>query len=64
MANIAETKEYEVLALEMMPVHIHLFVSAPPFESPTDIVKVFRGARADSGGVSGAQRPPRSPGGR
>jgi len=46
MATIAETKEYEVLALEMMPVHIHLFVSAPPFESPTDIVKVFEGVTA------------------
>ncbi len=28
IATIAETKEYEVLALEVMPDHVHLFVSA------------------------------------
>ena len=46
MTTIAETEEYEVLALEVMPVHIHLFVSAPPFEFPTDIFKGFRGVMA------------------
>ena len=37
IATIAETKEYEVLALEVMPDHIHLFVSATPFDSATGI---------------------------
>ena len=46
IATIAETKEYVVLALEVMPDHVHLFVSAPPFDSPTDIVKVFKGVTA------------------
>ena len=46
MATIAETKEYEVLALEVMPDHVHLFVSATPFDSPTGIVKVFKGVTA------------------
>ena len=46
MATIAGTKEYDVLALEVMPDQFHLFVSAPPFESPADMVKVFRGVTA------------------
>jgi putative transposase len=44
--TIAATKGFEVLALEVMPDHIHLFVSAPPFDSPTEIVKVFKGVTA------------------
>jgi len=44
--TIAATKGFEVLALEIMPDHLHLFVSAPPFDSPTEIVKVFKGVTA------------------
>lgn len=44
--TIAETKNYEVRALEVMPDHLHLFISAPPFDSPTNIVKVFKGVTA------------------
>jgi putative transposase len=46
IATIADTKGYEVLALEVMPDHVHLFVSATPFDSPTGIVKVFKGVTA------------------
>ena len=46
IATIAETKGYMVLALEVMPDHVHLFVSAPPFDSPTGIAKVFKGVTA------------------
>jgi putative transposase len=41
--TIAETKGYDVLALEIMPDHVHLFISATPTESPTEIVKIFKG---------------------
>jgi len=44
--TIAKTKDYEVLALEVMPDHLHLFISASPFDSPTAIVKVFKGVTA------------------
>lgn len=44
--TIAATKGFEVLALEIVPDHLHLFVSAPPFDSPTEIVKVFKGVTA------------------
>ena len=46
IATIAETKGYEILALEVMSDHVHLFVSTPPFDSPTDMVKVFKGVTA------------------
>jgi putative transposase len=44
--TIAETKGYKVITLEVMPDHLHLFISASPFDSPTSIVKVFKGVTA------------------
>ena len=41
--TISETKNYEILELKVMPDHIHLFISASPTESPTGIVKIFKG---------------------
>ena len=46
MHTIADAKEYEILELQIMPDHIHLFISAKPFEAPTDIIKVFKGVTA------------------
>ena len=36
-------REWEVLALEIQPDHIHLFVSAPPVWSPSEIVNILKG---------------------
>ena len=33
IATISETKGYEVLSFEVMPDHVHLLFSAPPFDS-------------------------------
>jgi putative transposase len=44
--TIADSKEWEILELEVMPEHIHLFISAPPFIAPTDIVKIMKGVTA------------------
>ncbi len=44
--TISATKEYDVIELKIMPDHIHLFISAPPFESPTSIVKILKGVSA------------------
>jgi len=41
--EIAEGKGLEVLAMEIMPDHIHLFVSSPPQNSPSLIVNWFKG---------------------
>jgi putative transposase len=44
--SIAKSQEMEVLSSEVMPDHIHLFVSAPPRLSPAEIVNVFKGVTA------------------
>lgn len=44
--TIADTKDWNVHALEVMPDHIHIFISAPPFQAPTDIVKILKGVTA------------------
>lgn len=46
LRQIAQEMGWEIVALEVMPDHIHLFVSAPPKYSPADIVKRFKGASA------------------
>jgi putative transposase len=43
LETIAETKGYKILEMEVMPDHIHLFIEADPFDSPTNIVKIFKG---------------------
>ena len=44
--TIADSKEWKILELEVMPEHIHLFISAPPSIAPTDIVKIMKGVTA------------------
>jgi len=39
----AQGKGWEIIALEVMPDHVHLFVSAPPKYAPAEIVKAFKG---------------------
>lgn len=41
--TISEAKGWKVLELKVMPDHIHLFVSAPPVESPMGIIKILKG---------------------
>ena len=46
LQTICETKKWELLEMEVMPDHIHIFISAPPFEAPTNIVKILKGVTA------------------
>ncbi len=46
LETICLDKGWELLELEIQPDHIHLFLSAPPYESPTGIVKVLKGTCA------------------
>lgn len=41
--EIADKYEVEILALEIQPDHVHLFVSAPPRYSPANLAKLFKG---------------------
>src|ERR671931_2584241 len=43
LQTIAETKGFKILEMRVMPDHIHLFIEANPFESPVNIVKIFKG---------------------
>jgi len=43
LAEIATQYGLEILAVEVMPEHVHLFVSAPPKFSPAEIVRLFKG---------------------
>ena len=43
LETIAETKNYKLLEMRVMPDHIHLFIEANPYESPVNIVKIFKG---------------------
>ena len=45
--SIAESKNWEILEMRVMPDHIHLFVSCDPAISPTKIVKTFKGITAN-----------------
>ena len=40
------TKNWEILEIEVMPDHVHLFLSTPPYDSPTAIIKVIKGVSA------------------
>ncbi len=46
LAHLAEEHGYEILGMEVMPDHVHAFLSAPPAVSPAVIVKVLKGASA------------------
>jgi putative transposase len=43
LETIAQTKGYTILEARVTPDHIHLFIEANPFDSPTNIVKTFKG---------------------
>jgi len=44
--TICLTKNWEILELQIMPDHLHLFISVPPMDSPTSIVKILKGISA------------------
>ena len=44
--EIANKYGFEILALEIMPDHVHLFVSVHPKSVPATRVKLFKGIRA------------------
>jgi len=43
LAEIAPKWDFEIIAQEVMPDHVHLFVSAPPKFSPAKIAQLFKG---------------------
>jgi putative transposase len=43
LAEIATQYGFEILAVEVMPDHVHRFVSAPAKFAPAEIVRLFKG---------------------
>ena len=43
LAEIATQNGFEIWAVEVMPEHVHLFLSAPAKFSPAEIVGLFKG---------------------
>jgi len=43
LTEIAAQYGLEILAIEVMSDHVHLFVSAPPKFAPSDLVRYFKG---------------------
>ncbi len=41
--EVATENDYTIPGMEVMPDHVHLFVSAPPCCSPAEVVKKFKG---------------------
>ena len=46
LKSIAEELDCEVIALEVMPDHIHLFVNCPPRYAPSYLANYFKGKSA------------------
>jgi putative transposase len=42
----ASQNDIEILGFEVMPDHVHLFVSAPPRFAPSQVVNMFKGVSA------------------
>ncbi len=42
--ELSKTYKFDILALEIMPDHIHLFISALPRYSPSELINVIKGA--------------------
>jgi putative transposase len=46
LKNIAKELDCEIIALEVMPDHVHLFVNCPPRYSPAYLANYFKGKSA------------------
>ena len=46
LIGVANRYEYEIIQIEVMPDHIHIFVGAKPTVDPMDIVRIFKSITA------------------
>ena len=46
ITEYAAKSEIQILSLSIQPNHVHLFVSAPPRFSPSQLINLFKGATA------------------
>ena len=46
IAEQCENHRLEIISMEIMPDHVHLFISAPPRYAPSEIMKLIKGYTA------------------
>ena len=46
LSKVSKNYNYEIKALEVMPDHVHLFISTKPTVAPTDVVRTFKSISA------------------
>lgn len=46
LKTICDSRNWKIIEMEIMPDHIHIFISAPPYDSPTNIIRVLKGVSA------------------
>jgi putative transposase len=46
LREIASEKELEIISVEIMPDHVHLFINSPPQHAPSLLVNWFKGISA------------------
>ena len=46
LIGVANRYEYEIIQMEVMPDHIHIFVGVKPTVAPMDIVRIFKSITA------------------
>ena len=46
LIGVANRYEYEIIQMEVMPDHIHIFVGAKPTVAPIDIIRIFKSITA------------------
>ena len=46
LMDVADRYKYEIIQMEVMTDHIHIFVSAKPTVAPIDIVRIFKSITA------------------
>ena len=46
LMSVADRYNYEIIQMEIMPDHIHIFIGAKPIVAPIDIVRVLKSITA------------------
>ena len=46
LTEICEKYAWIIRAIEIMPDHVHLFITTPPFDAPSKIAKIIKGSSA------------------
>jgi len=44
--SICNSREWEIIEMEIMPDHVHIFIGAKPTDSPASIIKILKGVSA------------------